>query len=430
VTTQPEAPSSEEKTAGQFTKPIRELAALVLVAATALLLFAALVSLISVGYTFERPFTTQASLTFERFVNLYTTGLPLLAVLLATHIEPRVPRAKLITVIGLVELAVAGGFGFFFGTLIGLYGDISADSGLKASFEALLVRLAELAVLALAAFVVFKIWRGLYYVPKPAAPAQQPGVYGQPAGYGQQGYPQQGYPPGYGQQPGYPQQGYGQQPGYPQQGYPQSYPQQPGYPPTYSDPNVYGHPTSGQPVSGQPSSGAPVSGQPSSGPPSSGPPGYPPGYGQTPTYGQPQYPGRSGPAATTQFAAPVATPPGGPQPGGTSVGPPATPPAGPPPPTATMPGSPFFTPSPSSSPSSSPPFSSPGSEPPSYTQPPSYSQPPRSSGDTTVHQVDDAGPATQDRTDPADQSQRTQVIPPGQSSTDGRGDDSTQPYRP
>jgi hypothetical protein len=264
VTTQPEASSNDDKQASEFTKPVRELIAAVLVGAAAVLLLAALISLVPAGYRFETDsFSGLASARFGSFVNLATIGLPVLAVVLATHITPRVNRAKIITVAALAELGVAAFFGVLFGTLIGLFGDIDGP-GFKSALEALLTRLAFLAVLGAALLFVYKVWRGLYYVPRPAAPQHPGGYYGYPPpGYGQPGYPQgqQGYP-GYPAQPGYPgQPGQPGQPGYPPPGYPQAYPPQ-----TYGQPTPY-------PAPGAPSSGPPSFGAPSSGPPSSGPQG-------------------------------------------------------------------------------------------------------------------------------------------------------------
>ena len=275
MTTQPETPSNEDKKASDLTGSMRELAAAVLVGVTAVLLLAALISLIPAGYGFEtQNFTALASARFGSFVNLATIGFPVLAVLLATHVLPRVARARVITIVALVELAVAGFFGVLFGTLIGLFGDIDGP-GVKSALEALLVRLAYLAVLGVALLFVYKVWRGLFYVPRPAAPQAPPGY-----------YPQQGYPPqGYAQQPGYPQQGYPAQQGYPPQpGYPQpgqpGYPQQPGYPPGqpgYPQPGYpqQGYPGQQQPTYPSPTSGPPSSAPPASGPPTSGPPAYP-----------------------------------------------------------------------------------------------------------------------------------------------------------
>ncbi|MFC0527963.1 hypothetical protein [Phytohabitans kaempferiae] len=230
MTTQPEATPSEGTSASQFTKPLRELAALVLLGATAVLLFVAIVDLIPTG-DFE-TFTGNAASSFGGFVSLVTIGLPFLAVLLANHVQPALGRAKLITLVALIEYAVAAFFGVIFGLFIGVV-KIADDSVFNA-LKAFLSRIALLAVLAVAFYALVRVARGLYWVPKPKP---QPGMYGQPA---------------YGQQPGYPQQGYGaQQPGYPQQGYPQAYGQ-----PTAAYPQAYGQP--GQQPYGAGPQGAPT----------------------------------------------------------------------------------------------------------------------------------------------------------------------------
>lgn len=215
MTTQPEAAPSDGTSASQFTKPLRELAALVLLGATAVLLFVAILNLIPTG-EFE-TFTGNAAGSFDGFVNLVTIGLPFLAVVLANHVSPVLGRAKVITLVALVEYAIAAFFGVIFGLFIGVVK--IADDSLFNALKAFLVRIAMLAVLAMAAYALVRVGRGLYWVPKPQ-PQPQPGMYGQPA-YGQPGYPQ-----GYGQQPGYPQQGYPAGYGQPTAAYPQAYGQQ------------------------------------------------------------------------------------------------------------------------------------------------------------------------------------------------------------
>ena len=161
-----------------------------------MLLFVAIIRLIPAGDGEQFASRTQDS--FYSFVNLPTIFFPLAAVLLSLLVRPRHPKAKLITVIALVEYAVAAFFGVVFGILVGLIQ--IAGFSVRTAFEEFLVRLVWLAVFALAGFAVYKIWRGLFYVPKPVAP---PGVYGQPQ-YGAPGaYPGQ---PGYGQ-PGQPGSG-------------------------------------------------------------------------------------------------------------------------------------------------------------------------------------------------------------------------------
>ncbi|KAB1905840.1 hypothetical protein, partial [Micromonospora sp. AMSO31t] len=260
--TSPAEPASGDTTqASQLTKPLRELAALVLLGANAVLLFVGLLRLL-VPVDDYSTFSGRAGSTFFAFVGLESTVLPVLAVLLATHVRPVLPRAKLITQVALVEYAVAAVFGALT-LLIWLVGRL-ADGKVLDAFLGLLTRVAWLAVFAVAAFVVFKIWRTLYYVAKPKP---QPGVYGQ----AQPGWPQQsgGYPApgGY---PGAPQQ----QGSYPQQPGPYG-PAQPAPPFNTAPPHApqssppFGAPQSSPPF-GAPQSSPPF-GAPQSGPPLAGP---------------------------------------------------------------------------------------------------------------------------------------------------------------
>jgi hypothetical protein len=291
VTSQPPPAPGEVKPAGQYLGQLRDLAAYVLVGATAVFLFVALLELIPSGP--DDDFGGRAAGSFGNFVNLVTIAFPIGAVLLALLVQPRHPKAQLIVLAALIEYAVMAFFGLLFGVLIGLV-EIAGTSGVKAAFEGLLVRIAWLAVFGVAAYAVYLIWRNLFYVPKPKP---QPGVYGQPQ-YGPPGaYPAQ---PGYGQPyPGQPQSGP------PAQGYPpQSAPPAQGYPP---------HPGA------QP-------GQPATPPP---PPSYTPGV-----YGQGAAPSWNQSAATMPTAGPAETqpvPPGGlyppTQPDATQVVPQSGPPA-------------------------------------------------------------------------------------------------------
>jgi hypothetical protein len=259
VTTQPDATPGDSQSAAQVTKPLRELVALVLLGANALLLFVGLIDLL-VPFGDGDSFTRRAGNSFFDFAGTEPIVLPVLAVLLATHIKPVVPKAKLITQVALIEYAVSALFAVI-AVLAWLVGAL-ADGQLRSAFTGLLLRLAFAAVFLAAAYVVFRVWRALYYVPRPKP---QPGVYGQPAQpYGQppQGYAQPGQP---GQTAAYP---YAQQPGYPP------------YPPTGSAPP----------------------------PPPAGYGGYPPppAYGQPSAYGQPPAPA-PGPAET-QVAGPYTMP--------------------------------------------------------------------------------------------------------------------------
>ncbi|WP_433495060.1 hypothetical protein ACQP26_04955 [Micromonospora sp. CA-248089] len=262
MTSPAEPASGDAAQASQLIKPLRELAALVLLGANAVLLFVGLLRLlVPVDYS---TFSSRAGSTYFAFIGLEATVLPLLAVLIATVILPVVPKAKLITQVALVEYAVSVVFGALT-FLIWLVGRL-ADGEVLDAFLGLLTRVAWLAIFGIAAFVVFKIWRTLYYVPKPKA---QPGVYGQP----QPGWPQQ---PGQ----GYPGAGgYPQQPG---QGYPQAGSPPPGWP--QQQPGPYGQPQSAPPFNTAPPH-APQSGPPSADPQAGSPYAGPQ---QAPQYGSPQ----------------------------------------------------------------------------------------------------------------------------------------------
>ncbi|MBQ1044685.1 MULTISPECIES: hypothetical protein [unclassified Micromonospora] len=269
MTSPAEPASGDAAQASQLIKPLRELAALVLLGANAVLLFVGLLRLL-VPVDDYSTFSGRAGSTYFSFVGLEATVLPLLAVLIATVILPVVPKAKLITQVALVEYAVSAVFGALT-FLIWLVGRL-ADGEVLDAFLGLLTRAAWLAIFAVAAFVVFKIWRTLYYVPKPKA---QPGVYGQP----QPGWPQQGQPGGYPGPGGYPQQ---QQPG---QGYPQAGSPPPGWP---QQPGPYGQPQSAPPFNTAPPH-APQSGPPFADQQSAPQPGSPyAGPQQAPQYGSPQ----------------------------------------------------------------------------------------------------------------------------------------------
>jgi hypothetical protein len=295
VTTQPEAGSTEQTSANQITKPWRELIALVLVGANAVLLFVGLIDLL-VPYSANVGFSSRAGGSFFDFAGIEAIVLPLLAVLLATHLKPAVPRAKLVTQVALAEYAVSAVFGVI-ALLAWLFGSL-VDGEVRAAFTGLLVRIAYAGIFAAAAFLIFKVWRTLYYVPRPKP---QPGMYGAPAG-GPGGYPPAG--------PGPMDHGQGH-PGQPGYGAPAAY-GQPGYPPPPAYPG------------GAPGLGGPAApgGQPSAAPgaPGQQPGAFPPG-GPTASASSaepatwPPVPGAGSPQATqTITAPPVSAPPAAPAP--------------------------------------------------------------------------------------------------------------------
>ncbi|MFG1673216.1 hypothetical protein [Micromonospora sp. NPDC049282] len=302
MTSPAEPASGDAAQASQLTKPLRELAALVLLGANAVLLFVALLRLLVPADDYS-TFSGRAGSAFFAFVGLEATVLPLLAVLLATHVRPVLPRAKLITQVALVEYAVSAVFGAltFLSWLVGRL----ADGEVLDAFLGLLTRVAWLAIFAVAGYVVFKIWRTLYYVPRPKP---QPGVYGQ----AQPGWPQQpGQPGGYPAPGGYPPAGVPPQPGQPPAGYPHAgAPPQPGWPQA----GPYGQPQSAPPFNTAPPH-APQSAPPFGSPQPGSQPG--PQFGAPSAGGQPggpqfDAPSAGGPqAGTPQFGSPSPAPPFG-----------------------------------------------------------------------------------------------------------------------
>ncbi|WP_422734261.1 hypothetical protein ACN26Y_03085 [Micromonospora sp. WMMD558] len=263
--TSPAEPASTDPTpASQLTRPLREPAAFVLLGANAVFLFVGLIRLLTpTGYG---TFTGRAGSAFFAFAGIEAVVLPLLAVLLATHLRPVLPRAKLITQVAVGEYAVStalGGLTF----LIWSFGRL-AEGEVTDAFLGVLARLAGLALLVTAGYAVYRIWRTLYYVPKPKP---QPGVYGKPQSGWPGGHP--GHPGGHPGQPGQPGQ-----PNHPGQ------PGQPGWPGTgqsggWTAPTQYGAPY-GQPA--PPFPAAPHPAPPANPAPHPAPPAGPP-FGQPPS---------------------------------------------------------------------------------------------------------------------------------------------------
>ena len=288
MTSQPQPVPGEVKSAGQFLRPLRDLAAYVLVGATAVFLFLAVVDLIGDGFAYR----TQGS--FGGFINLETIGFPLAAVLLSLLVQPRHPKAQLIVVTAAIEYGVMALFGVFFGVLIGLINEAD-HNGARSALEGLLGRVAWLAVFGVAAFAVFQIWRNMFFTPRPKP---QPGVYGQPQ-YNQAGaFPGQ---PGYGPPPGHP--------GAPQPGPGYPPPPAPGYPPA---PGPQGFTPAPGPQGFTPAPG-PQGFTPAAGPqgftPAAGPQGFTPAtYGQpAPAWNQPAAQIPHPPAPTSAAPAPAGT---------------------------------------------------------------------------------------------------------------------------
>jgi hypothetical protein len=230
--------TSTPKTPRESLAPVRELVAFVLLGVAALLLLSAFANLVPTDFQQRGTLPYGLYLAFNPpgFLSLVTVVAPVLAVLLVTSLGDPAPRAKLVTVAGAVLLAVAAFFGLIFELLIafiGMTAEVSFLDGVKGA----LPPAAMLVLALLGLLVVFRIWQGMFLLPKPVQPAPgqagwsgygypgQPGQYGQAQpGYGQPGYP--AAQPGYGQQPSY---GQAEHPGYGQSQHPGYGQAQPGY---------------------------------------------------------------------------------------------------------------------------------------------------------------------------------------------------------
>lgn len=199
------------------------------------------------------PFTLNAGNVRDAFLSPLISALFVVAVLLATHVGERLPRARTLVMVALGGLGAAGLFGFV--CWLAALGSPLTATGSK--LHNLLYGAGELAVLGMAGYFTMTVFRGLPAPPKAPKPPK-------PGAQQQQAY--QIYP-GYPQQPG----GHGQQQAYP--GWPAPQPGQPGHQGQPGQPGQPGH--QGQP--GQPGQYGDYAqgGQPY-------PPGSAPGYAPYP----------------------------------------------------------------------------------------------------------------------------------------------------
>jgi hypothetical protein len=175
--------------ARQFTEPLREVSALALLAGNGVFLFLGFTGLFLVLDRWASEFGLRCAQVFSTFVGPGSLGLPMVALLLATHVAPMVRRTRLVLIVVLSELAVSAVFGAL--TFLGAFAnDLSSP---RATIEGTLWRVVWLGFLVLACVLAARMWMGLYPAPKP-----------RPAGHG--GYPKPAYGQPYPGQPLYPHQ--------------------------------------------------------------------------------------------------------------------------------------------------------------------------------------------------------------------------------
>ena len=174
--------------ARRFTEPLRELSVFALLAGNAVFLLIGGARLFVVIDGWASRFGQRCAEVFPTFVGAFALGVPILAVLLATHVEPMVQRTRLVLLTALSQYAASGFFGVL--TFLGAFAyDLRSP---RAVIEGVLTRGVWLGFLVLGGLVLYRIWRGLFPPPPPRPRAYggyAPTTYGKPYP-GQPMYPQ------------------------------------------------------------------------------------------------------------------------------------------------------------------------------------------------------------------------------------------------
>lgn len=178
------------------TDGMRYLAACALLAGNGVLLFLGVSNLLFVVSGWITRFGARSEMVFDTFAGPVAIALPLLAMLLATHVHSVLPQARWLLQVALAEYAVSGFFGVI--TYLGAFAEDVFS--IRSTVNGLISRAVWLAFLAIAGMAVYRVYRALY-PPMPRPPyGYGPPVYGQPYP-GQPTYP----PPGsYSTGPGHP----------------------------------------------------------------------------------------------------------------------------------------------------------------------------------------------------------------------------------
>jgi hypothetical protein len=144
-------------------------------------------TLIFVVSSWVGQFGARSEAVFDTFAGPVAIALPLLAMLIATHVSPPLPQARLILLVALGEYAVSAFFGVI--TYLGAFAE--GVFSVRSTFNGLLGRAVWLAFLTIAITVVYRVYRAMYPPPARAAYSYGPTVYGRPYP-GQPTYPRPG----------------------------------------------------------------------------------------------------------------------------------------------------------------------------------------------------------------------------------------------
>ena len=159
-----------------ITEPYRQLAAWALLAANGVFLFLGVSRLLFVIDGWASDFGTRSAARFGDFVGPLALGLPLAAVLVATHVAPMVARSRAVLITALAQLGTSALFGAI--TFLGAFAD--GLSSVRATLEGLLERTTWLALLVFVGIVVFRVLTGLFPSPPKRYAVYSSPVYGRP----------------------------------------------------------------------------------------------------------------------------------------------------------------------------------------------------------------------------------------------------------
>ena len=158
------------------TDGMRYLATCALLVGNGVLLFLGVSNLLFVVSGWVTQFGARSEVVFDAFAGPVAIALPLLAMLLATHIHPVLPQARTILQVALGEYAVSGFFGVV--TYLGAFAE--GVFSIRSTVNGLISRAVWLGFLAIAAVAVYRVYRTLF-PPMPRVPyGYGPPVYGQP----------------------------------------------------------------------------------------------------------------------------------------------------------------------------------------------------------------------------------------------------------
>jgi hypothetical protein len=180
-------PTTGTTAARSVTASMRQLAAVALLAGNAVLLFLGVSNLLLVVTNWIGQFGARSEAVFDTFAGPVAIALPLLSMLIATHVSPPLPQARLILLSALVEYAVSA----FFGVLTYLGAFAEGVFSVRSTFNDLLGRAVWLAFLTIAITAVYRVYRAMYPPALRPSYSYGPTVYGRPYP-GQPTYPRPG----------------------------------------------------------------------------------------------------------------------------------------------------------------------------------------------------------------------------------------------